>query len=296
MKKLALIIGGVSLLGAGGALAAISCTSAPSCATLGYTSTASSCGGDYLTCPFDTSKVYCIQCPEQCTELGYNKVASNGTYTCSDGQTISKCPQNKQKYKCDGTACSYGYYTYSKLPACEYEVCCDQRATYGNTNCYQRKNNTSYKKYTYDYAQCQAAAYSNYGDLPYVGLRVNSSSGNYKDACGNNQYTVKYYCMEYDNMSGSSSSNCGWSQQTCTNKTWHYGGYDDSGYQSDCMNNPCYQAWEEEQWGGDGRYEYNGEYMGFSEYCYKKYNLHTSCGGLKFMGKTIPYDFDYRGY
>lgn len=295
MKKLGLIIGGVSLLGAGGAYA-ITCTSSPSCSDLGYTSSASSCSGDYLVCPFDTSKVYCIQCPEQCTELGYTKVASNGTYTCSEGQTIKKCPQNQQKYYCNGTACSYGYYLYSNLPACSYEVCCDQKATSGNTSCYQRKNNTSYKQYAYDYVKCQAAAYSDYGDLPYVGART-YNGGTYKDACGNNQYTVKYYCMEYDNMGSSSSdTTCGYSTPTCTDKTWHYGGYDDSGYQDDCTGNPCYEAWQEESWMSDdeeGYYQYNGEYMRFSEYCYKKYNLQTSCGGLKFMGETIPWDFDY---
>ncbi len=297
MKKLALIIGGVSLLGAGGALAAISCTSAPSCATLGYTSTASSCGGDYLTCPFDTSKVYCIQCPEQCTELGYTKVASNGTYTCSEGQKVTKCPQNNQKYKCDGTACTSGYYLNGisgmAKPTCSYELCCTQRATYGNTSCWRYRDNTSNKERTHEYVECRAAAYSAYSsELPYVGART-YNGGTYTDACGNTQYELKYYCMEYDNMGGSSSSSCGWSQQTCTVKNWHYGSYDDSGYQSDCSGNPCY--YYSQHMTGDN-FTYNGQRMGFSEYCKKKYNIQTNCGGMKFMGKTIPYDFDYRGY
>lgn len=294
MKKLAILIGSTSLLGAGAAWAAITCTPSPSCSDLGYTSKASSCSGDYLVCPFDTSWVYCIQCPEQCTELGYTKVATNGTYTCSEGQTVAKCSQNNQKYKCDGTACISGYHTIDNLPACEYEECCDQRATYGNSYCYQRKNNTSYKKYTQDYVRCQAAAESGYySELPYVGLRVNGTYGNYKDACGNNQYTVKYYCMEEDGMGYNPDAHSCGSSTKCTNKTWYTSSYDDSGYQEDCTENPCYQAWQEEQYGYDDMYEYNGEYMGFSEYCYKRYDIRTNCGGLKFMGKEIPYDFDY---
>lgn len=296
MKKLALIIGGVSLLGAGGALAAIRCTSAPSCATLGYTSTASSCGGDYLTCPFDTSKVYCIQCPEQCTELGYTKVASNGTYTCSEGQKVTKCPQNNQKYRCDGTACTSGYYLNGisgmAKPTCSYELCCTKRATSGNTSCWKYLNNTNYKEYSYEYAECKAASYSYGGTLYYVGART-YNGGTRTDACGNYQYEPKAYCMKLDCIGyNCDTSNCSWSQQTCTNKTW-YSGYNDSGYQSDCMNNPCYYY---SQYLSGDNFTYNGQSMGFSEYCKKKYNIQTNCGGMKFMGKTIPYDFDYRGY
>lgn len=297
MRKLAIIIGSTSLLSAGAAWAAISCTASPSCADLGYNTTASNCSGDYLTCPFDTSKVFCIQCPEQCTELGYTKVASNGTYTCSEGQTVNKCPQNKQKYKCDGTACSYGYYTYANLPECEYEVCCDQRATSGNTYCYQRKNNTSYKQYSYEYNECRAAS-GWYDGLAYVTTRK-YSGGTYKDACGNNQYYVETFCMEEDSMGYNPDANsCGYNTSKCTYKSWYSSSYDDSGYQEDCFNTPCYQHWQEETWMADdeeGSYIYNGEYMRFSEYCYKKYNLRTQCGGMKFVGEQIPYDFDYNG-
>lgn len=297
MKKTALIIGGASLLGTGAAWAAITCTASPSCADLGYTTAVSDCSGDYIVCPFDTSKVSCIQCPEQCTELGYNKIATNGNYTCSDGQTVSKCPQNKQKYKCDGTACSYGYHTYANLPACTYEVCCDQRATYGNTSCYERKNNTSYKQYARDYIECKAAQYSGDGyggsGLPYVGPRT-YNGGTYKDACGNPQYEVKYYCMKQNSM-GFDEDNCNWNTPSCTYKSWYTSSYDDSGYQDDCTSNPCYYYWEEQQWDDEGSFEYEGVRMHFSEYCYKKYNIYTSCGGLKFMGKQIPWDFDYRG-
>lgn len=296
MKKLGLIIGGVSLLGAGGAYA-ITCTSSPSCSDLGYTSNANSCGGDYLVCPFDTSKVYCIQCPEQCTELGFNKVASNGTYTCSEGQTIEKCPQNQQKYRCNGTACNYGYYLNGNSgmarPTCSYKLCCTERQTYGNTSCWHYRDNTSNEKYTREYVECQAASYSGYGDLPYVGTRT-YNGGTYKDACGNAQYEVKYYCMKDDCIGYNCGNNnsCNWQTPSCTYKSWYSGSYDDSGYQSDCTQNPCFMAWQEEQYGYN-RYEYNGVEMGFSEYCYKKYNLQTSCGGLKFMGETIPWDFDY---
>lgn len=60
MKKLALIIGGISLLGTtGAAWAAINCTAAPSCASLGYNDAAGNCNGSYIVCPFDTTKVFC---------------------------------------------------------------------------------------------------------------------------------------------------------------------------------------------------------------------------------------------
>ena len=59
MKKIGLVIGSISLLSAGAAWAAINCTAAPSCASLGYNNAADDCNGSYIVCPFDTTKVFC---------------------------------------------------------------------------------------------------------------------------------------------------------------------------------------------------------------------------------------------
>ena len=49
------------------------CTPAPDCASIGYTET--SCEGDSLKCPFDTSKLFCVPCD---SSFQYDCV---GTYT-----------------------------------------------------------------------------------------------------------------------------------------------------------------------------------------------------------------------
>ena len=50
------------------------CTPTPDCVSIGYTET--SCEGDSLKCPFDTSKLYCVPCD------------SSFKYTC-DGENVA---------------------------------------------------------------------------------------------------------------------------------------------------------------------------------------------------------------
>lgn len=320
MKKLAVIIGGFSLASAASALAAISCTPTPSCADLGYSASSGSCAGDYLTCPFDTSKVHCINVPDQCSELGYTKVATNGVYSCSEGQTVSKCSKNTNKYKCDGRACSYNYYTSSNMPSCPYTYCCKQ-AQYDNTNCYTWRDNSSYKEYEEDYARCKAASqsvqeppdcsYSSYGcnpkneNGPAFYMQRSTPGGNSVDACGNAQYEFRsstaYHVQQYNsydrcsNNYGSSTPCCDWIHPGMPGYDYKQAGwqcnysYNGGSYGSESGSPVCLAeyAWPR-------TYVFKGQSLKFTEYCYQKYNIWTNCGGLKFAGyDAIPYNWDH---
>ena len=73
------------------------CTTAPSCSTLGYNETASSCRGKYMKCPFDVTKVMCLNDGPHVGDLKYSLYSSN-----HDGWLL-----------CNGT--QYSQTTYSKL-------------------------------------------------------------------------------------------------------------------------------------------------------------------------------------
>ncbi|MBQ8436195.1 MAG: hypothetical protein IJX20_00940 [Alphaproteobacteria bacterium] len=80
------------------------CTPTPDCASIGYTAT--SCDGDSLKCPFDTSKLFCIPCDSSykydCTgdnSTGGVGDACGGKYAscaCSGGGEFNNgtCPQS----------------------------------------------------------------------------------------------------------------------------------------------------------------------------------------------------------
>ena len=80
------------------------CTPTPDCASIGYTET--SCEGDFVRCPFDISKLYCIPCDSSfkydcsgANMTGGVGTACNGKYAfcaCSGGGEFSNgvCPQN----------------------------------------------------------------------------------------------------------------------------------------------------------------------------------------------------------
>lgn len=318
MKKTTLILGGISFMGAASAMAAVTCTPAPSCGDLGYSVSASSCSGDYLVCPFDTSKVHCINVPDQCTELGYTKVATNGTYTCPDGQTVSKCAKNTTKYKCDGSACSYGYYLESKMPSCSYKYCCKQ-AQYNNSSCYAWRDNSSYKDYEEDYARCKAASQSvqeppdchySYGGCENINqsgpgfyMLRGSTGGNYSDACGNKQFEAVQ--SEACNAGSFGSLNCYYqtSRPHCEYIAPGRPGYDykQAGWRCDYFSN-YYGSYGSEsgspvclaEYAWPRTYSYKGQSLTFTEYCYQKYNIWTNCGSLKFAGyDAIPYNWDH---
>ncbi|MBQ8662157.1 MAG: tail fiber protein [Alphaproteobacteria bacterium] len=75
------------------------CTTAPSCAELGYTQSASECSGKAMVkCPFDKTKVFC-GVTKSCEELGYDKT----TTQCSGKKTFV-CPYDAAKVACDSGA------------------------------------------------------------------------------------------------------------------------------------------------------------------------------------------------
>ena len=97
------------------------CTPTPDCASIGYTAT--SCDGDSLKCPFDTSKLYCVPCDSSykydCSGTGYasgSGTSCNGKYvscTCSsgyewDGSTCTLSCAASYQYECTGTGYSGG--------------------------------------------------------------------------------------------------------------------------------------------------------------------------------------------
>jgi len=97
------------------------CTPTPDCASIGYTAT--SCDGDSLKCPFDTSKLYCVPCDSSykydCSGTGYasgSGTSCNGKYvscTCSsgyewDGSACTLSCAASYQYECTGTGYSGG--------------------------------------------------------------------------------------------------------------------------------------------------------------------------------------------
>lgn len=86
MKKLILITA-AALFSASVALAQ-TCATAPSCATLGYTQSASACSGKSLKCPFDTTKVMCVNGGPHVGDLKYSLYSSNhdGWLLCNGTQ------------------------------------------------------------------------------------------------------------------------------------------------------------------------------------------------------------------
>ena len=124
MKKLILTAAAVVFSAAHASAAALSedldCTTAPDCATLGYAKSASDCsllGLSYVQCPFDQSKVACINktpsyanATEACKAAGYKYTATQCGKQGWDSQNLSS-------YRQLGIPCPYstGYY-YCQYP------------------------------------------------------------------------------------------------------------------------------------------------------------------------------------
>ena len=112
-----LLLAGAALIGLGGsAYAAIDCAVPPTCEELGYVLTEDDCDGRAtLTCPFDTSKVFC---GVSCEELGY---VHTGIFTeCLYNGTKVFCPFGSDYFKCEGgvdtaAQCKIGSILYNDL-------------------------------------------------------------------------------------------------------------------------------------------------------------------------------------
>ena len=81
------------------------CVPTPNCAEIGYTAT--SCDGDSLKCPFDTSKLFCIPCDTSFKYLcsGAGQVGTGAP--CNGKYTACTC-QSTYKYTCSGAGYSSG--------------------------------------------------------------------------------------------------------------------------------------------------------------------------------------------
>ncbi len=91
------------------------CTPTPDCASIGYTET--SCDGDSLKCPFDTSKLYCIPCDSSFKYDCTGENITGGTGSACGGKYVScECNEgtvfNNGECICD-TSCSVGNIYYS---------------------------------------------------------------------------------------------------------------------------------------------------------------------------------------
>ena len=91
------------------------CVPVPDCASIGYTET--SCDGDSLKCPFDTSKLYCVPCDSSFKYSceGDNIVSTIGD-VCNNKYVSCECVAgatfNNGECICD-TSCSVGNIYYS---------------------------------------------------------------------------------------------------------------------------------------------------------------------------------------
>ncbi len=91
------------------------CTPTPDCASIGYTET--SCEGDFVKCPFDTSKLFCIPCDSSFKYDCSGDNITGGTGSACGGKYAScECNEgtvfNNGECICD-TSCSVGNIYYS---------------------------------------------------------------------------------------------------------------------------------------------------------------------------------------
>ena len=173
MKKL--IIPAI-LLTAAPALAAIDCATLPSCSSLGYSETAGTCMGKYLTCPFDNTKIACLDSPKV-GDLKYSLYSSN-----HDGWL-----------KCDGT--QYSTSTYSKLYSVIGTNFCRK---YTSKSAYTSSACSSGKFAVPDYRGFFLRGINSYnassnlvgtvGPSGYYGYAFNYMTGNYNSSVYNPQY------------------------------------------------------------------------------------------------------------
>ncbi len=91
------------------------CTPTPDCASIGYTET--SCEGDYLACPFDSTKLKCIPCDSSYRYDCSGDDFTGGTGSACGGKYVScSCSDSESTFKngeCVGPKCPVGYIYYS---------------------------------------------------------------------------------------------------------------------------------------------------------------------------------------
>ena len=99
------------------------CTPAPDCASIGYTET--SCEGDYLACPFDSTKLKCTPCDSSFRYDCSGDNITGGTGSACGGKYVScECSSSDYIFAngsciCD-TSCKVGaiYYSDGSCSAC----------------------------------------------------------------------------------------------------------------------------------------------------------------------------------
>ena len=104
------------------------CVATPNCAEIGYTAT--SCEGDYLKCPFDTSKMKCIPC-DTSFQYACNGEGQVGQGESCDGKYIECGCTNGYEWddvnkictsSCSDTSCRVGNIMYSDGTCCKEKL------------------------------------------------------------------------------------------------------------------------------------------------------------------------------
>ena len=100
----------ISVIGSGSALAALNCTTQPTCEQLGYSKTVDSNCEDYILCPFDTSYKACTKIGEvRCADYPFEKCPEGAScISCDNGTSlvhkVESCDAF-QGYIMDGNTC-----------------------------------------------------------------------------------------------------------------------------------------------------------------------------------------------
>ncbi|MDD4555980.1 MAG: hypothetical protein PHE89_01440 [Alphaproteobacteria bacterium] len=107
-----------------------SANAAYSCSDMGYNMTASDCSSEYVKCPFDLSKVYCVKkvIPKTCADYGYITTQPTGKYCTSVSIDGLDCYVND----CKTDYCERYSGHYAAVPSGQS---CAQRTVNG-LNCY----------------------------------------------------------------------------------------------------------------------------------------------------------------
>ncbi len=168
-------------------LANAECTPAPDCADMGYTET--SCEGDSIKCPFDTTKLFCVPCDSTfqyaCDSEGQigQGNSCNGKYigcTCAEGYELS-----------DGNCIISCAYSNTSLPSnCSTADSCSKNGTtYYSATCSECKSGYSLSSGTCSANACSGYYTSKTGCSNYSTCQSGSTT-KYKCTGCNSGYTL----------------------------------------------------------------------------------------------------------